>query len=205
MDEYKILIEKAQKLHGELCPGVIIGTRMSIAAMKKLGMDPLEENDHLIVYVETDRCMPDAVEAITGCTVGRRTLKFRNHGKFVATFIDMKTGKAVRVSAKDDKISSYPGLWNWFDTIIELRKNGKMKDVMGEKKATIKKLSQMPDEELLNLEDVEFEVPKNEIPSMPDHMVICSVCGEHVMDQKELTVNGAHICRACAHELFKLQ
>lgn len=76
---------------------------------------------------------------------------------------------------------------------------------MEEKKATIKKLSQMPDEELLNLETVEFEVPKNEIPSMPDHIVICSVCGEHVMDQKELTVNGAHICRACAHELFKLQ
>jgi hypothetical protein len=33
----------------------------------------------------------------------------------------------------------------------------------------------MPDEELLNLEDIEFEVPKNEIPSMPDRIVICSV------------------------------
>lgn len=111
---------------------------------EKLGMDPLEENDHLIVYVETDRCMPDAVEAITGCTVGRRTLKFRNHGKFVATFIDMKTGKAVRVSAKDDKTSSYPGLWNWFNTIIELRKNGKMKDVMGEKRPQSKNFPRCP-------------------------------------------------------------
>lgn len=57
MDEYKILIEKSEKLHGELCPGVIIGTKMSITAMKKLGMNPLEKNDHLMVtWKQTDAC-----------------------------------------------------------------------------------------------------------------------------------------------------
>lgn len=196
MNDYEVLLNRAKDLHGEVCPGVIMGTRMSIAAMKKLNMDPLEPNENLIVTVETDRCMPDAIQAITGCTVGRRTLKCRDYGKFVATFVDMTTGEAVRASAKDDLVDSTPGLWTWFKNVAELAKEKNMPKVMEEKKSAIKKLSEMPDEDLLSL--VELQIDDTEIPGIPQHIVTCSVCGVHVMDKKEIIVDGKPVCQFCA-------
>lgn len=43
MSDYEILVEKAKKFHGGLCPGIVMGTRMTIAAMKELGLDPKEK------------------------------------------------------------------------------------------------------------------------------------------------------------------
>lgn len=126
MSDYEILLKRAQELHGEICPGVIMGTRMSIAAMKEFGMNPLKPNENLRVEVEVDRCMPDAIQAITGCTVGRRTLKCLDYGKFVATFMDMESGRTLRISARDDKVKSIPGLWTWFENVAELVKEKNM-------------------------------------------------------------------------------
>lgn len=196
MSEYETLIQRAQELHGEICPGVIMGTRMSISAMKKLNMDPLKPNDNLMVTVEVDRCMPDAIQAITGCTVGTRTLKCLDYGKFVATFTDVETGRKIRVSAKDDKLKSIPGLWAWFENISKLAREKNFPQVMAEKKSGIKKFSQMPDDELLLIEELEGVVA--EIPGLPQKITICSVCGEHVMDGKELKIDDKDVCRSCA-------
>lgn len=76
-----------------------MGTRMTIAALRELGMNPHERNRDLIVYVEIDRCMTDAVQAIAGVSVGHRSLKVRDYGKFAATFVDTANNRAIRVSA----------------------------------------------------------------------------------------------------------
>lgn len=91
---------------------------MNITALKKLGMDPMKHNKDLVVYVEVDRCMTDGVKAVTGCSLGHRTLKFLDHGKFVATFIDTKTGRAIRGSSRDDKDDSHPGFWTWIGNVL---------------------------------------------------------------------------------------
>lgn len=198
MNHYEILIERAQALHGEICPGVIMGTRMSITAMNRLGMDPLEPNDDLMVSVEVDRCMPDAIQAITGCTVGRRTLKCLDYGKFVTNFLDVSTGKTIRISARDDKLRDVPGLWVWFENVAELAREKNMAKVMEEKKSAIKMLSNMSDDDLLLIEEFDGEVPQ--IPGLPMNIVVCSVCGEHVMDGKELHDNGEIVCRSCENK-----
>jgi formylmethanofuran dehydrogenase subunit E len=198
MSDYEILINKAQKLHGEICPGVIMGTRMSMAAMKELNMNPLEPNENLIVCVEVDRCMPDAIQALTGCTVGRRTLKCLDYGKFVATFTDMETGRRIRVSARDDKIKSLPGLWTWFENVSKLAKEKNIPKIMEEKKSGIKKLSKMSDDELLLIEELDVEIPV--ITGLPKDITTCSICGEHVMDGKEFKINNKVVCRSCANE-----
>lgn len=192
---YEILLKRAQDLHGEMCPGVIMGTRMSIAAMNALNMDPMNLNENLMVTVETDRCMPDAIQAITGCTVGRRTLKCRDYGKFVATFVDTATREAVRISARDDLDDSVPGLWIWFENVSKLAKEKNMSKVMEEKKSAVEKLSEMPDEDLLSLKRLQAENIK--IPGIPQHIVTCSICGEHVMDKKEITVGDKPVCQSC--------
>ena len=196
MNDYEVLLNKAKDLHGEACPGVIIGTRMSIAAMKELNMDPLKPNENLMVTVETDRCMPDAIQAITGCTVGRRTLKCRDYGKFVATFVDVTNGETVRISARDDLDDSIPGLWAWFENVSKLAKEKNMPKVMEEKKSAVKKLSEMPDGDLLSVK--KLQITDDEIIGIPQHIITCSVCGEHVMDKKEIIVDDKPVCQFCA-------
>ena len=177
MDDYEILVEKARKFHGGICPGIVMGTRMTIAAMKELGLDPKERSHDLIVYIEIDRCMTDAVQAITGCSLGHRSLKYVDYGKFAATFINMKTGKAVRVSSIEDR-SKDPA-------------NQSMEDA-------VKKLATMPEEELLKLEDVKLKVPENDIPGLPQHKAVCSKCGERIMDGRDVLEDGKVVCKACA-------
>lgn len=97
MTDFDILLEKAIAFHGETCPGIVMGTRMSIAGLHGLGIDPFKKNPDIFVYAEIDRCTTDAVQAITGVSLGRRNLKFVNYGKFATTFLDLKSKKAIRV------------------------------------------------------------------------------------------------------------
>jgi len=210
MDEYTTFLEKAKKLHGGVCAGVVMGIRMSMAAMRELGMDPAKQNKDLIVYVEVDRCMTDGVQAVTGCTLGHRNLKYNDHGKFVATFINMSSGKAIRASAKDDTCKSSHGFWKWAENLF--KGNGKCEPspTPEDMEEGVEIVSGLPKEELLVLEEIQFEVPENDIPGFPKHIATCEICNEHVMDGKELLLGGKIICRSCAckenllKELFEL-
>ncbi|MFA5153561.1 MAG: formylmethanofuran dehydrogenase subunit E family protein, partial [Clostridia bacterium] len=74
MSEFDDLFKKAKEFHGHVCPGIVLGTRLTIAGMRELGMDPKKRSKNLIVYIEIDRCGADAVQAITGCSLGHRSL-----------------------------------------------------------------------------------------------------------------------------------
>ncbi len=60
-----------------------------------------KDRKRLITFVEIDRCATDAVAVVTGCRLGKRALKFRDWGKVAATFVDLASGKAIRVCAKE--------------------------------------------------------------------------------------------------------
>ena len=98
MSDYDALFNKAKEFHGHVCPGIVLGTRLTIAGLRELGMNPNEPTHNLIVYMEIDRCGTDAVQAITGCSLGHRSLKHKDFGKFAATFVDKPKGNAVRVA-----------------------------------------------------------------------------------------------------------
>ncbi len=204
MDKYEVLLEKAMQLHGEFCPGIVIGTKMCMAAMEKLGMNPLEQNENLIVYVEIDRCISDAIIAITGCSLGNRRLKYNDYGKFVVNFTDIKSGKTIRLSARDDKISSYKGFWTLLEDSLTSDRYMHPSTQREELETVAGIISQMSEEELLSFENVHLEIPENDIPGLPDHIAVCSICGEHVIDGKEFVLNGNIICRSCANENVKL-
>jgi formylmethanofuran dehydrogenase subunit E len=50
------------------------------------------ERKKLMIYVEIDRCATDALQSVTGCCMGKRTLKFRDFGINAATFLNLETG-----------------------------------------------------------------------------------------------------------------
>ena len=91
------------RFHGHLCPGVTLGYCASKIALKELraGRDVDEQ---LVAIVENDACGIDAIQAVTGCTLGKGNLIYRDYGKHVYTFINRVTGDAIRVSLKDREI-----------------------------------------------------------------------------------------------------
>ncbi len=96
-------LDDAAVAHGHLCAGQVLGVRMAMLGLKKLGLEDPQGKDRkrIVTFVEIDRCATDAVMVVTGCRLGKRALKFRDWGKVAATFIDVETGKAVRVAAKE--------------------------------------------------------------------------------------------------------
>ncbi|MCE5213170.1 MAG: FmdE family protein [Methanobacterium sp.] len=184
MEDFETLLGKGREFHGEVCPGIVMGTRIAMAGMRELSMDPSERNRDLMVYVEIDRCMADAVQAVTGITMGHRTLKYRDYGKFAATFVDMATGKAFRVSAVEGP---------------KVNENDKSeKSSRPDMKEIVQKLSKVPEEDLLVIEEVKVDIPPQDIPGFPKYRAYCDDCGDRVLDRREIIIDGKTLCRACA-------
>ena len=176
MSDYETLFHKAKDFHGHVCGGIVLGTRLTIAGLRELGMNPHEHHRNLIVYMEIDRCGADAVQAITGCSLGHRNLKFMDYGKFAATFVDSSTGRAVRV-AVDEK---------------DRAKHEKL-----DQKEMLKLLGEIPEPEILKIERVRITIPKDDLPGFPQSKATCSVCGEHIMDNRQVVVDGKTMCKNC--------
>jgi formylmethanofuran dehydrogenase subunit E len=175
MNDFDFYCKKVGDYHGHVCGGIALGTKMTLAAMQALGIKPGIRNKNLVVYVEVDRCMTDAVQVITGCSLGHRSLKHVDYGKFAATFVNLETGKALRATVKEEFDSNKY-------TIEELSRI----------------LSKMPNEDLVILQDVKVDIPENDLPGSPREKALCSRCGERVMDGREVKRSGTVLCRACA-------
>ena len=185
MNDFNVLLDKARDFHGEVCPGIVMGTRIAMAGMRELGMTPFERNRDLMVYVEIDRCMADAVQAVTGITMGHRTLKYKDYGKFAATFLDLSTGKAARVSAAESPLN-------------QVESGKKPESGKPDMKRIIENLSNVPEEELLIIEEVKVDLGEHDIPGFPKYKAYCDECGDRVLDRREVIMNGRTLCKACA-------
>ncbi len=95
------LYDEAERLHGHMCPGVILGVRMAVVGMRALEIDPFTPGSDLRVTVETRRCATDAVQSATHCSLGRGSLALRDSGKMAATFALAGGNRAIRVFALD--------------------------------------------------------------------------------------------------------
>src|SRR3954469_6627027 len=93
----------AEQAHGHLCAGQILGVRLAMLGLEKLGIDDPRGKDRkrLVTFIEIDRCATDAIAVVTGCRLGKRALKFRDWGKMAATFVDLQSGRAIRIAALD--------------------------------------------------------------------------------------------------------
>ncbi|MDA8155471.1 MAG: FmdE family protein [Actinomycetota bacterium] len=185
MEDFDTLLDEASRVHGHLCPGQVLGVRMSVLGLRKIGIpDPKgKDRKNIIVFVEMDRCATDAVSSVTGCTLGHRTLKFMDFGKMAATFLNLKTGKAVRVIAKEESRLKakefFPETENKYAAQLEAYK------IMDEK-------------DLFDVMEVSVKLKPEDMPGRPLGRVKCDKCGEHVQDLREASKGGKVLCRPCA-------
>lgn len=182
---FEKLLDESVSIHGHLCAGQVIGVRMSMLGLREIGViDPKgADRKSLIVFVEMDRCATDAVQSVTGCSLGKRSMKFMDYGKMAATFVNTETGKAVRVIAKEEsrqKAKEYfPKVENKYTAQLEAYKV-------------------MSDEELFDIMEVAVKLRPEDIPGRPMRRVQCDCCGEHVLDMREICRDGKALCRPCA-------
>ena len=187
--DFESLLTESARIHGHLCPGQVLGVRMSMLGLKLIGIhDPKgADRKKLIVYVEIDRCATDAIQSVTGCSLGKRSLKYLDFGKMAATYLNLDTGKAVRIVAKEE---SKDAAKNYFP------------DIEDKYKGQLEAYKVMPDDELFECTDVKVNVPEEDMPGRPKRRIRCEQCGEHVQDNRDIESEGRLLCRACANGAY---
>jgi formylmethanofuran dehydrogenase subunit E len=184
LDDY---LREAEQAHGHLCAGQILGVRMAMLGLEKLGIDDPRGKDRkrLVTFVEIDRCATDAIGVVTGCRLGKRALKFRDWGKMAATFVDVTADKAIRVAAKE----SSKTLARTMHPEIENKNQQQMLAYR-----------EMPDDDLFATQWVKVALPAEEFPGYKSERIICENCGEGINFHREVLRDGRTLCRGCAGE-----
>lgn len=185
LEEYLTL---AAQNHGHMCPGQVLGVRMAMLGLSRLGIDdPARHKKHLLTFVEIDRCATDAVSLVTGCRLGKRSLKYLDYGKVAATFVNLETQQAVRVVARDDAREKAKTM------------SAHLADPYRQQLEAYKV---MDDADLFITERVRVKVRPEDLPGRPRSRVVCDQCGEGVNDGREHRANGRILCRNCAGESY---
>ncbi|MCY3903241.1 MAG: FmdE family protein [Caldilineaceae bacterium] len=176
-------LELASARHKHLCPRQVLGARAAIAGAKALNLDVPRADKRLLVIVETDGCFVDGVEAVTGVSVGRRTLRVEDYGKMAATFVDVKTEQALRVAPQLD---------------VREKAHRYAPEQARRYFAMLHGYQRMPDEELLTIQPVRLAQPVAAIVSRAAARAKCGMCGEEIINEREVETNGRALCRACS-------
>ena len=186
LDEYLL---EAEKAHGHLCAGQVLGVRLAMSGLENLGIeDPWgKDRKRLVTFVEIDRCATDAISLVTGCRLGKRAMKFRDWGKMAATFVDVSTGKAIRIAAKE----SSKALARAMHPEIESKNQQQMLAYR-----------EMAEDDLFTKQWVKVELPAEEFPGYKGERIVCAECGEGINFRREVVRDGRVLCRACSGERY---
>ena len=186
LEEY---LADAEQAHGHLCAGQILGVRLAMLGMEKLGIEDPRGKDRkrLVTFVEIDRCATDAIAVVTGCRLGKRALKFRDWGKLAATFVDLESGKAVRVAAKESS---------------KVLARQMHPEIDNKNQQQMLAYREMRDAELFDVQNVKVELPPEEFPGYKGERIVCDRCGEGINFKREVRRNGKTLCRGCAGESY---
>jgi formylmethanofuran dehydrogenase subunit E len=186
LDQY---LADAEQAHGHLCAGQVLGVRLAMLGLQKLGIEDPRGKDRkrLVTFVEIDRCATDAIAVVTGCRLGKRALKFRDWGKLAATFVDVESGKAVRIAARE----SSKALAREMHPEIESKNQQQMLAYR-----------QMSEHDLFDVQNVRVELPPEEFPGFKGERTVCDQCAEGINFKREVRRDGRVLCRGCAGENY---
>lgn len=188
------LLEESARRHQHLCPRQVLGVRVGLRGLRELGFVDVHgrppfcnEEKRLLTIAETDGCGADGIAVATDCAIGRRTLRVLDYGKVAATLIDTHTRRAVRV---------YPS-----PESRELAQEY-APDARSRWHAYLHAYRIIPDEELIVVREVTLTQTIEEILSRPNARAICEVCGEEIINEREVVRDGRTLCRYCAGDRY---
>ncbi|GAB4333431.1 MAG: FmdE family protein [Phototrophicales bacterium] len=181
------LLEQSAARHKHLCPRQVLGVRMGMQIASLFSLQLPQVDKRLFAFVETDGCFADGVSVATGCWLGRRTMRLMDYGKTAVTFVDTKTDRAIRIwphpncrHSAFDYVSDGQSRWH---TMLEA-------------------YQVMPANELLCWRNVELTLSIKEIISRAGVRVNCEICGEEIINEREVHKDGLTLCRSCAGDSY---
>lgn len=177
MDE-RTLLQQAIAFHGHFCPGLTIGFRASLIGLRELGVERAQDEE-LVAIAETDACGLDAVQVLTGCTIGKGNLILRDWGKQVFSFGRRSDGRMVRVALRYGALSR--------------EGDGDLPDEE-RRRLSLERLQSLPEEVLFDVRWVDAPLPG---PARLFRTVRCSCCGEGVMEARARLSDGQPVCLEC--------
>lgn len=190
MNSLEDYLREAELAHGHLCAGQVLGVRMAMAGLSRLGIaDPRgTDRKRLVTYVEIDRCATDAVMVVTGCRLGKRALKFVDWGKMAATFVDLESGRAIRVAAKESSKEAA---------------RRRHPEIESKNQQQMLAYREMLEEELFDFQNVHVNVGPEDLPGYKGERIVCANCGEGINFRREIVVGRKTLCRGCAgHQYY---
>ena len=188
MQSFEALLKLSVARHGHLCAGQVIGVRMAMLGCRLVGIDnpqAPEFRKKLITFVEIDRCATDAIESVTGCRLGKRTLKLRDFGINAATFVNLETQVAYRIVSTERSRDLAPEY---------------APEISAKAQQQLEGYKRMPDDLLFEVYRVAVELAEWEMPGPPRRHAPCDHCGQVVRDGREVIRAGETLCRPCAGE-----
>jgi formylmethanofuran dehydrogenase subunit E len=178
-------LSQSAMLHSRLCPRQVLGVRMARFACAWFGLDPAIERKQIFVYMEIGRCAADGVMIVTYASPQNQLMRLIPYGKVAATFVDLRTGEALRVSENPANREAAIALVG--------------KDVSSWE-AQLEGYQVLPDEQLLRWQSVTLQTP---LPFIPEkHAVMCHQCGDRVNEKQEIMREGVALCKACAQGAY---
>ncbi|MCQ3937867.1 MAG: formylmethanofuran dehydrogenase [Chloroflexi bacterium] len=183
MPELDDLLALSATHHHKLCPRQVLGVRAGLLAGPLLDLPLPQPEKRLLAIAETDGCFVDGLSAAAGCYVGRRTLRIEDFGKIAVTFVDTLTGQAVRIHPR---AGAREQAWDYAPSA----RNRWEAQLIGYK--------YIPDELLFHWQWVELTVPVKQIVGQAGKRVACEICGEEIINQREVVREGTVLCKACA-------
>ena len=119
--------------------------------------------------------------------MGHRTMRLVDQGKVAVTFVDMKTGRAIRFAPARD---------------VRKRAAASTPYAKSRWHGQLAAYQQMPSEELLVWQEVDITLDLPAIVGKLGTRVICKVCGEEILNQREVVRDEQPLCRGCAGDRY---
>ena len=192
-------IDKAIAFHGHWCPGLALGLRAAEWALTHMGS---AQDEDIVTITETDMCAVDAIQALVGCTFGKGNLIYRDYGKVAFSFYRRKDGVSARLIKRTDFTNEDTDavrreLLRRFragETLTEAEK--KLHAQMRQEDST--RIMSLPLEKVFHIGEVAAPLPPR---ARLMKTLICTSCGEGVMESRTRNLNGKIYCIPCFREL----
>ena len=186
-------IEATIRFHGHVCPGLAIGIRAAELALRDLDAP---EATNLVAVAETDMCGVDAIQFLTGCTLGKGNLILRDHGKMAFSFYRRDTGQAFRALLNPDVRA---GMDEEMGVLMQIIADGTATPQQHRRSEELRELLRqrfmaLPLEEMFHLAALPPTPPR---PARILTSLACGMCGEATMESRTRRFGGRTLCIPC--------
>jgi formylmethanofuran dehydrogenase subunit E len=186
-------LQATEAFHGHWCPGLAIGIRAAELALQEF---PPEQGHDLVCLSETDMCGVDAIQYLTGCTLGKGNFLQRDYGKMAFSFFDRASGQGFRAVLKPETRADMD------DELAGLMRKMADETADSRDRERAAELRQALQERFLNLElESMFSIQRlDQPPPRPPRILTslaCQACGEMTMESRTRRLEGRTFCIPC--------